>query len=128
MAFKEIFRRSEKQTRVSAPCVKKATEMCCQHRAGIFKTLLTNLSDEMECRLPLGRLNIPFPKVIKGRLKIYHIFGIQNDQSKRPCDMCRKSKMCLNQSDSSSAKTLPELFVSPLNSYIGRTGLFPTDN
>ena len=46
-------------------------EICCPHEAGTFKIFFVNLDDDSRCRLLLGGLNIPFPKVITDTVRKY---------------------------------------------------------
>ena len=46
-------------------------EICRPHEAGTFKIFSVNLNDDSKCRLLLGGLNTPFPKVIKDIVRKY---------------------------------------------------------
>ena len=52
--------------------------ICCPHEAGAFKIFSVNFNYDSKCRLLLGGLNIPFPKVIKDTVsKICYSFSVQ---------------------------------------------------
>ena len=63
-------------------------EICCPHEAGTFKIFSVNLNDDSKCRLLLGGLNIPFPKVIKDTVRKYaavsvsKMIKVRNDRLK----------------------------------------------
>ena len=63
-------------------------EICCPHEAGTFKIFSVNLNDDSKCRLLLGGLNIPFPKVIKDTVRKYaavsvsRMIKVRNDKLK----------------------------------------------
>ena len=63
-------------------------EICCPHEAGTFKIFSVNLNDDSKCRLLLGGLNIPFPKVIKDTVRKYaavsvsKVIKVRNDKLK----------------------------------------------
>ena len=46
-------------------------EICCPNEAGTFKIFSVNLNDDSKCRLLLGGLNIPFPKVVENTVRKY---------------------------------------------------------
>ena len=62
--------------------------ICCPHEAGTFKLFSVNLNDDSKCRLLLGGLNIPFPKVIKDTVRKYaavsvsKMIKVRNDKLK----------------------------------------------
>ena len=62
--------------------------ICCPHEAGTFKIFSVNHNDDSKCRLLLGGLNIPFPKVIKDTVRKYaavsvsKMIKVRNDKPK----------------------------------------------
>ena len=63
-------------------------EICCPHEAGTFKIFSVSLNDDSKCRVFLGGLNIPFPRVIKNTVRIYaavsvsKLIKVRNDKLK----------------------------------------------
>ena len=62
--------------------------ICCPNEAETFKIFSVNLNDDSKCRLVLGGLNIPFPKVIKDTVRKYaavsvsKMIKVRNDKLK----------------------------------------------
>ena len=104
MGCKEVFPGSKKTDQAICPLCKSGTEdlthfllkcsalkhewkffweslfskvgICCPHEAGIFKIFSVNLNGDSKCRLLLGGLNIPFPKVIKDTVRKYAVVSV----------------------------------------------------
>ena len=65
-------------------------EICCPHEGGTFKIISVNLNDDSKCRLLLGGLSIPFPKVIKDKhvvrkyaaVSVSKMIKVRNDKLK----------------------------------------------